>query len=110
VRSENACQEQSVIISKYSQQFPFTFGGVNVPDPLSAAIPIAGRRLFVTWRVARHSLRRNVAMATWTDSEWVILDTDSRSYLTRFARTITLQARKIRPSLAGDTRDIRSYQ
>src|SRR5271157_5266772 len=38
-----------------------------------------------------------------------IFDTDSRSYLTRFARTLTVQARKIRPSSAGDFRDLRSY-
>src|SRR5271165_6219932 len=38
-----------------------------------------------------------------------IFDTDSRSYLTRFARTVTVQARKIRPNSAGDFKDLRSY-
>src|SRR5208283_4436688 len=72
--------------------------------------PSRGRRLFVTWRVARHSLRRNLAISIWTDSKWAIFDIDSRSYLTRFARTVTVQARKVRPSSAGDFRGLRSYQ
>src|SRR5271166_1242506 len=38
-----------------------------------------------------------------------IFDTDSRSYLTRFAHTVTVQAQKIRPSSAGDFRELRSY-
>ena len=46
---------------------------------------------------------------TPTDSEWVIFDTDSRKYLTKFAHTITLQAQKIRPSSAGDFTDLRPY-
>src|SRR5271157_1940484 len=41
--------------------------------------------------------------------KWAIFNTDSRSYLTRFARTVTVQARKVRPSSAGDFRDLRSY-
>jgi len=103
-------RERDAVVSKDSQQFPFTWWNVNIPDPLSDAIPVAGRRLFVTWRVGRHSLRRNVAISIWTDSNGVIFVTDSRSYLTRFARTATVQPRKIRPSSAGDFRDLRSYQ
>jgi len=45
------------------------------------------------------------ALASWGSSP--IFDTDSRMYLTRFARIITLQARKIRPSSAGHLTDLR---
>ena len=106
------CSRREPRRSRFKGFTAVSFHVVKCERPRSAVRcdPRRGRRLFVTWRVARHSLRRNVAVSIWTDSNGVIFVTDSRSYLARFAHTVTVQARKIRPSSAGDFRDRRSYQ